>query len=292
MPNGSFEVTSFWQLLLNPWALLQYAHNMSAAVITASFVMAATGAFYVLEDRFRDYGRIFLRVGVLAGVVSCIVIIFPTGDLHGKYLAQNQPATMAAMEGLFHSEKGAGLAILGQPNEQTQSLDNPLVVNKVLSFLIYGTTSSEVQGLDQFPHDQWPQPMPLLYYAYHIMAGLGTYFVALMAIAALLLWRGKLFSTRWVLWPLMLSFPLPYIATTAGWMTAEIGRQPWVVYQLMRTSAGYSQHVSASNALFSLLGFCGLYSVLAVLFIVLIYREISHGPHHQTTTSKLTAEGV
>jgi cytochrome d ubiquinol oxidase subunit I len=292
MPNGSFEVTSFWGLLLNPWALLQYAHNMSAAVITASFVMAATGAFYLLEERFIEYGRIFLKVGVVAGVISCIVIIFPTGDLHGKYVAQNQPVAMAAMEGLFHTEKGAGIALMGQPNEQSQTIDNPLVVNKVLSFLIYGTTTTEVQGLDHFPRDQWPQPLPLLYYAYHIMAGLGTYFVVLMGMSAFLLWRGKLFTARWILWPLMLSFPLPYIATTAGWMTAEIGRQPWVVYQLMRTSAGFSQHVSASNALFSLLGFCGLYSVLAVHFVVLIYREMSHGPHREAPVADLTLEGV
>jgi len=165
MPNGSFEVTSFWGLLFNPWAILQYAHNMSAAVITASFVMSATGAFYLLEERFVEYGRIFLKIGVLTGVVSCIVIIFPTGDLHGKYVAKNQPVAMAAMEGLFHSEKGAGIALMGQPNEKTQTIDNPLVVNKVLSFLIYGTTNTVVQGLDHFPRDQWPQTMPLLHYA-------------------------------------------------------------------------------------------------------------------------------
>ena len=127
---------------------------------------------------------------------------------------------------------------MGQPNETTQTLDNPLVVNKLLSYLIYGTTSAQVQGLDHFPREDWPQPMPLLYYSYHIMAGLGTYFVALMGVAAFLLWRGKLYTSRWILWPLMLSFPLPYIATTAGWMTAEIGRQPWLVYGLMRTEMG------------------------------------------------------
>jgi cytochrome bd ubiquinol oxidase subunit I len=99
-----------------------------------------------------------------------------------------------------------------------------------------------------------------------------------MGVAAFLLSRGKLYASRWILWPLMLSFPLPYIANTAGWMTAEIGRQPWLVYGLMRTSAGYSQYVSASNGLFTLLGFLGLYSVLAILFVVLIYREIANGP--------------
>jgi cytochrome d ubiquinol oxidase subunit I len=282
LPNGTFELTSFTGLLMNPWALIQYAHTMCGAVVTTSFVMASVGAFYLLENRFVEYARIFVKTGVIAGCISTILMIFPTGDLHGRFVAERQAATMAAMEGLFRTEKGAGVALMGQPNEQTQTLDNPLVVNRLLSFLIYGTTSAEVQGLDQFPRENWPQPMPLLYYSYHIMAGLGTYFVALMGVAAFLLWRGKLYTTRWILWPLMLSFPLPYIATTAGWMTAEIGRQPWVVYGLMRTAVGSSKYVSAGNALFTLLGFMGMYTVLGILFLLLIYREIYRGPHRES----------
>jgi cytochrome d ubiquinol oxidase subunit I len=278
LPNGQFEVLSFWQLLLNPWGLLQYAHNMTGAVVTGSFVMAAVGAFYLLDNRHTGYGRIFLKVGVIAGLISSIVIIFPTGDLHGKYVARNQPAAMAAMEGLFHSESGAGIVLMGQPNEETQQIDNPIVVNDLLSFLIYGTTKAEVQGLDQFPRDQWPTALPLLFYAYHIMAGLGTWFVLLMMVAGFLLWRGRLATTRIVLWALLLSFPLPYIANTAGWMTAELGRQPWLIYGIMLTSQGYSNTVSAGNGLFTLLGFMGLYALLGLLFTVLIYREISVGP--------------
>jgi cytochrome d ubiquinol oxidase subunit I len=278
LPNGVYEVTRFWGLLTNPWALLQYAHNMSGAVITGAFVMCAVGAFYVLEDRFPEHAKIFLKVGVIAGVISCVTQIFPTGDLHGRYMAKHQPAAVAAMEGLFTSQKGAPIVLIGQPNEEKQTIDNPIVVNDVLSFLIYGTTRAEVQGLDQIPRDQWPSPLPLLFYSYHIMAGLGTYFVLLMLVAVVLLWRGRLFHTRWVLWPLMLSFPLPYIANTAGWMTAEIGRQPWVVYGLIRTSASYSKYVSAGNGLFTLLGFMGMYTVLSILFIVLVYRTISNGP--------------
>jgi cytochrome d ubiquinol oxidase subunit I len=278
LPNGQFQVLSFWQLLMNPWGLLQYAHNMTAAVVTASFVMSAVGAFYLLEERRDNYGQIFLKVGVVAGVISTILIIFPTGDLHGKYVALNQPAAMAAMEGLFKTESGAGMVLMGQPNEETGLIDNPIVVNNVLSFLIYGTTKAEVKGLDQFPRDQWPTTLPLLFYAYHIMAGLGTYFVALMLLAAFLLWRGSLYRARWMLWPLLISFPLPYIATTAGWMTAEIGRQPWLIYGLMRTSEGFSNTVSASNGLFTLIGFMGLYALLGLLFTVLVYREISLGP--------------
>ena len=276
--DGHFTLTSFWGLMLNPWAWLQYAHNMTGAVVTASFVMAATGAFYLLEGNRKEYGQIFTRVGVIAGLISCVLIIFPTGDLHGKYVAAHQPAAIAGMEGLFKTEAGAGLVLIGQPNEETGKIDNPVVINDLLSFLIYGTTSAEVTGLDRIPKDQWPTALPLLYYSYHIMAGLGTLFLALMGLSAFLLWKKKLYQTNWLLWILMISFPLPYIANTAGWMTAEIGRQPWLVYGLIRTAEGFSHTVSASNGLFSLLGFMGLYTLLGLLFTVLVYREISTGP--------------
>jgi cytochrome d ubiquinol oxidase subunit I len=301
LPNGTFEVTSFWGLLLNPWAWLQYAHNMCGSVVTAAFVMSAVGAFYVLNKRGADssqpamrldrrrsgwnglaanaeFGQLFLRVGIIAGLLSCIMQIFPTGDMHGRYVAHNQPAAMAAMEGLFHTQTGAPVVLMGQPDVEQQRIDNPLAVNDVLSYMIYGTTAAEVKGLDQFPRDQWPTTLPLLYYSYHIMAGLGTYFVLLMVVAALLLWRRKLYSSRWILWPILLSFPLPYIANTAGWMTAEIGRQPWLVYGLMRTADGYSKYVSAGNSLFTLLGFMGMYGLLSILWIVLVYRIIETGP--------------
>jgi cytochrome d ubiquinol oxidase subunit I len=263
---------------MNPWAWVEYAHNMSGAVITGSLVVCAVGALYLLEDQHIEHAKIFLRVGVIAGLLSCLAQIFPTGDLQGRYMAKHQPAAMAGAEGLFKSEKGAPLVIMGQPDVEHQKIDNPLAASGVLSFLIYGTFKAEVQGLDQIPRENWPEPLPLLYYAYHIMAGLGTYFALLMVVSAFLLWRGKLFTTRWALWPLMLSFPLPYIANTAGWMTAEIGRQPWVVYGLLRTEQGYSKYVSSGNSLFTLLGFMGMYSVLSILFIVLVYRIIHKGP--------------
>jgi len=276
--DGSFQVISFWGLLFNPWALLQYAHNMSGAVITGAFVMSAVGAYYLIEGKFTEQAHIFLRLGVIAGLIFCIVQIFPTGDLHGRYMAKHQPVTTAAMEGLFKTETGAPIVIMGQPDEENQRIDNPFVVNKVLSFLIYGTTTAEVKGLSEYPHDDWPTNIPLLYYSYHIMAGLGTIFVAIMVVAAFLLWRNKLFQARWMLWVLMLSLPFPYIANTAGWMTAEIGRQPWLVYGLMRTTEGYSKYVHAGNGLFTLLGFMGIYSLLAILFLFLFHREVALGP--------------
>jgi len=148
----------------------------------------------------------------------------------------------------------------------------------MLSFLTWRRWNAEVQGLNHVPKEDWPDNIPLLYYAYHIMVGLGTIFIAVCLIAALLLWRNKLYNARWMLWVLLLMFPFPYIANTAGWMTAEIGRQPWLVYGLLRTAEGYSKMVSAGNAWFSLLGFMGMYTVLSVLFLFLVLREIHHGP--------------
>ncbi|HEX3746222.1 MAG TPA: cytochrome ubiquinol oxidase subunit I [Bryobacteraceae bacterium] len=276
--DGTFHVTSFWGVLMNPWALIQYAHNMCGALTTGVFVVGAVGAYYILENVFVEQGRAFLKLAVLAGLFSCIVQIFPTGDIHGRLMASQQPATTAGMEGLFKTEVGAPVVLMGQPDAENQRIDNPLAANKVLSFLIYGTTTAKVKGLNEFPKTDWPTNIPLLYYSYHIMAGLGTMFVAVMACGAFLLWRGKLYSTRWILWIYLLCLPFPFIANTAGWMTAEIGRQPWVVYGLMRTADGYSKYVSAGNGLFTLLGFMGLYVILAILFLFLVRRTIEHGP--------------
>ena len=276
--DGSFEVTGFWGVLMNPWAWIEYAHTMSGAVITGAFVMSAVGAFYLLNGRHAEYGRVFVRIGVIVGIIACAFQIFPSGDAHGKYMAFHQPVTTAGMEALFHSEPGAPLVIIGQPNVEQQRIDNPLIVNSALSFLIYGTRRAVVKGLDAFPRQDWPTNIPLLYFSYHVMAGLGTLFVAIMALAALLLWRGRLFHTPWMLWILMLAFPFPYIANTAGWFTAEVGRQPWLVYGLLRTPAGFSNNVSAANGIFTLLGFMGLYALLSLFLLFLIERLIAHGP--------------
>jgi cytochrome bd ubiquinol oxidase subunit I len=219
-----------------------------------------------------------VKVGVICGLVGSLLLGFPTGDGQGKNIAANQPATLAAMEGLFQSETGAPLAILGQPNRETQRLDNPLIIPRVLSFLTYSRWNAHVKGLDSFPRDQWPDNMELLYYSFHIMVGLGTIFIAVMALANLFLYLGRLYTTRWLLWIVMLLIPFPYIANTAGWMTAELGRQPWIIYGLMRTSDSYSPLVSSGNTLFTLLGFMGIYTVLSILFLFLVMREIGHGP--------------
>ena len=251
---------------------------MLGAVQTACFVMAAVGAFYLLTRRDETYGRTFVRTGVLGGTIAAILQLFPTGDFQGRMIADNQQPTLAAMEGLFESQQGAPLAILGQPDVDKKKLDNPFVVPNMLSFLTYREWRADVKGLSEFPPDQWPDQIPLLYYSYHVMVGLGTIFIAVMVVAALLLWRGKLYTSRWMLWTLLVCVPLPYIANTAGWMTAELGRQPWLIYGLMRTFQGVSPRVAAGNAWFTLISFMGMYAVLSILWLFLIYREIELGP--------------
>jgi cytochrome d ubiquinol oxidase subunit I len=277
-PRGEILLSGFWALLLNPWALWQYAHNMCGAVITACFVMASVGAFYLLSRQHEAYGRTFVRLAVLVGVVATLVQLFPTGDSQGRMVARHQPVTLAAMEGLFETQHGAPLAILGQPDVEKRRLDNPLLIPNMLSFLTYQRWKAEVKGLSEVPQELWPDNIPLLYYSYHVMVGLGTIFIAIMVVAAWKLWRGTLYASRAMLWTLMLALPFPYIANTAGWITAEVGRQPWLIYGLMRTQAGVSPQVSAGNAWFTMLGFLGLYTVLSILFLFLVYREIEHGP--------------
>jgi cytochrome d ubiquinol oxidase subunit I len=277
-PDGQIVLTSLGALLTNPWAFWQYLHNMNASVITASFVMSGIGAFYLIQRRHEEYARTFVRLGVIVGVLASLLQLYPTGDRQGRMVADHQPATLAAMEGLFSTEHGAPLAIIGQPDMERQRLDNPIIVPRMLSFLTYRHWGAQVRGLDAFPPEDWPENIPLLYFCYRIMVGLGTIFIAVTALAALLLARRKLFETRWMLWILMLAIPFPYIANTAGWVTAEVGRQPWVIYGLMRTADAYSHMVSAGNAMFTLIGFMGLYLVLGILFLFLVRREIEHGP--------------
>ena len=277
-PNGTVELASFWALLLNPWAGWQYAHNMGGAAVTGAFAMASVGAFYLLARKHQAHARMFVRVGVIAGLIFSALQLFPTGDQQGRLVTENQPVTLAAMEALFETTPGAPLVIIGQPNVERRIIDNPIVVPNLLSILTYRRWGAEVKGLNAFPPQDWPQNIPLLYYSYHIMVGLGTWFIAVTVVAGFLLWRGQLYRARWMLWIVMLSLPFPFIANTAGWMTAELGRQPWLVYGLMRTADGYSKNVSAGNGLFTLLGFLGMYLALGILFLFLVGREIELGP--------------
>jgi len=276
--NGEILLNDWWSLLFNEWAFWQYWHTMMGAVVTGAFAVAGIGALYLLLKQHQEYARTFLGVGVCVGLAASLIAAFPTGDQQGKLVAHHQPPTLAAMEGHFETSSPASIVILGQPDINKRRLDNPFTVPAVLSYIIHQRWDAEVRGLDAFAPDTWPDNVPLLYYSFHIMVGLGTLFIGLMGLAALQLWRGRLFEFKPLLWMLLLAIPFPFVANTAGWMTAELGRQPWVIYGVMRTSEGVSAHVSSGNALFTLIGFMGIYSLLGLLGLFMIWRELEHGP--------------
>ena len=281
--DGSLGIDSFSAYLLNRWAWIQFAHNQMAALVTGSFVVTAVGAFYTLRGLHREQASIYLRAGTVVGLIASVLVAFPTGDQQAKMVGNHQPVTLAAMEGRFVGGPMAGVAMIGQPNVAAQRLDNPIEIPGALSFLAYGHFGSYVHGLDDFSRESWPDNIELLYYSFHLMITLGTIFIILTAYAGIQNLRGRLESSTGLLWVLMLAFPFPYIANTLGWMTAELGRQPWLVYGLFRTSDGYSKVVSSGDTLFTLIGFVGLYFVLGVLFLVLVGREINHGPDDAVT---------
>lgn len=276
-PDGSAQLTSFWSLVLNKWAVFEYMHNMGGAVVVGAFAVSALGAFYLLSGQKVEYAKMFMKVGVVTGCIASIWMLYPSGDHQGKMIAEHQPVTLAAMEGLFDTKNGAPLVLIGQPDMEKQRLDNAIHIPNMLSFITYQRWDAKVRGLNEFPQDQHPTNVPLLYYGFHLMVGLGTIFIAIMVLAAIWLWRGWLFQANWLLWILMLSFPLPFIANSVGWMTAELGRQPWLVYGLFRTEHGHSPMVSGGNILFTLIGFFGMYTVLTLLYIFLMLRRIEHG---------------
>lgn len=276
--NGVFHLQSLGALFTNPWFPWMYLHTVTGTIVTGAFVMASIGAFYVLRGHHEEHGRLFVKLGVITGLLASLAMAFPTGDGQGKNLARMQPTGFAAMEGLFKTTSGAPMVLIGQPDMDRLALDNPIELPRVLSFLTYNRWTAEVKGLDAFPREDWPDNLPMLYYSYHIMVGLGSLFIAIMALAAFLLWRKTLFRRRAMLWVLLLALPFPFIANNSGWNTAELGRQPWLVHGLLRTADGSTPHVSSGNVLFVLLGFAGMYALLGLLYLFLVSREIEHGP--------------
>jgi cytochrome d ubiquinol oxidase subunit I len=274
--DGRAQLTSIWALVTNPYVRWQYPHVISGSLITASMVMAGVGAYYLLARKHEELGRVSVGAGVIGGLVFSLFSLFPSGSFLGENVTRNQPIKMATMEGLFETQAGAPIAIVGMPDTEKRRLMDPIYVPRMLSYLAYGDFRATVVGLNDYPEDVRP-PVEIVYYAYHIMVGLGTIFIAVLAAGAFLLWRHRLFGTRWYLWILMLAVPFPYIANQAGWLVGEVGRQPWVVYGLQRTSAAVSTNVSGGMTIFTLFGFMGLYAVIAILYLFLCGRIVTSG---------------
>ena len=277
MEGDHARLVSIGALLFSTWAWWQFAHVLTGALLAGCMIVAGCGAYYLLSGRERELGRRFVRAGSIGALVFATIAAFPTGDGNAKDVTQYQPIKLAAMEGLFRSSPHAPLAIIGMPDTVQGILVDPIYVPSLLSFLAYGNFSASVEGLSAYPASQWP-PIELTYYAYHVMVGLGTIFGFVAALACIALALRKLYEARWLLWALMLLMPFPYIANEAGWMVSEVGRQPWIVYGVLRTAQATSPTVNSGEATFTLIGFAGMYFLLGVLFILLVLREIGRGP--------------
>jgi cytochrome d ubiquinol oxidase subunit I len=276
--NPIVTLSSLGGVLTNSHILWQYLHNQTATMITVSFLMAAVGAYYLLAEKHAAFGQRFVRTGILIAAVAAPLQIFPMGDGNARMVWEMQPIKLAAMEGVFQTTDHAALRFFGQPNMQTLTVENPIQIPDLTTILLYRRLTGTVQGLTAFPQSDWPTNVPLLFYSYHLMVDLGFLFAGVMLLALYLLWRRKLFGARWMLWILMFVGPLPYVSTTLGWMTTELGRQPWAVYGLLRTEDATSPLVTSGNALFTLLVILLLYGTLGLLYAFLMLKEINRGP--------------
>ncbi len=275
--DGRARLTDFWDAVFNPSTLPRFAHTLASAWACGSFVMAGIAAWYFLKGRGGDVARVSLRLGAAGALVST-ALVFATGDGHARQVARTQEAKFAAMEGLYSTRSGAPLILFSLPPGQDSARPGPeLMVTNLTSFLAFGNFQAPVKGLEEFPRNEWP-PVAATFLSFHNMVILGNVMLVLVLTGGILLWRGRLESARWWQRLMVFAVPLPMLAIQLGWMTAEAGRQPWIVYGVLRTSDAVSKVVTAPEVLTSLLLFGAVYVVLGSLWLYLLRKEIVHGP--------------
>lgn len=269
------EVTDFWAVVFNPSTVDRLTHTILGAWQAGAFLVVSVGAFYLLRGTFVEFGRRSLHVGLAFAVVASLGSL-ATGHRSAEGVSRNQPAKLAAMEAHYPASAPADLYLFGWVHEQRETVVG-LALPGMLSWMLHGDRSAPVQGLRAFPPGDRP-PVQLTFQAYHLMVAIGMGLIALSLAGAVAARSGRLESNPWLLRLLVVSVLGPQAANQLGWMTAEVGRQPWIVYGLMRTSEGVSQTVSAGMVVFSLVLFSVVYVLLFALFLYLLNAKISHGP--------------
>ncbi len=271
------EITDFWALVFNPSSMHRLAHTIIGAWILGAFFVMSVTAWYILKGRHLELAKKSFTIALVFGAVASLLAL-GSGHAQADRVAQTQPAKLAAFEGHFKTgEGGAPLYIFGVPDEENEQVRYGIAIPGGLSFLVHFRADAPVPGLDRFPEDEQP-PVVIPFITYHVMVGLGMFFIAITLYAAYLRWRGTLFRKRWLLWIFVFAVLGPYIANQFGWTAAEVGRQPWVVYGLLRTSDGLSQAVSAEAVLASIVLFGIIYALLFVVWIYVMHDKITHGP--------------
>jgi cytochrome d ubiquinol oxidase subunit I len=274
--NGRAELLDFGAAVLNPSSLLRFSHTLMASLIAGSFFMAAVAAYRLRRDLADPIGRRTLPLAVVVGFVASLLVIFPTGHEHARQVARTQPEKFAAIEGLYSSQGSAPLVLFGLVQDRPPALEKTLEIPGLLSWMALGNANAVIRGIDEFPPDDVP-PLWITFVSFHNMVVLGMSFLAITGWGVLQLRRRRLFNGRRYLGLLVLAVPLPVMATQFGWVAAEVGRQPWIVYHLLRTSEAHSPTVGAGEILFSILLFGAIYAFLGTLWGWVVLREARHG---------------
>ena len=270
-------LTDFFAAALNPSTLPRYMHTISAAVAVGSFVMAGVAAWYLLTKRHASVARLSLKLGLSVALIASLAM-FVTGDSHARQVANTQPIKFAAMNGLFQTSSGTPMILIAFPPSEAGPSDLPSVeVPGLLSLLTRFDANAQIEGLNDYSRDLWP-PVAATFSTYHLMVYLGSLMLLVMLLGVFAWWRGRIDRWRWLLGAIVVMTPAPLIAVQLGWATAEIGRQPWIVYGVMRTADGVSPIVSGTDVLISLLGFGVVYLLLAALWLFLLRRLFIAGP--------------
>lgn len=271
------ELTSFVEAVLNPSAMDRLGHVLVAAFQTGAFLVLSVSAYYLLKKRHEEFARASIRIA-LAVAVAASLLQLVTGDFSAKTVAKYQPAKLAAFEGLYgESVSGAPLTLFGWVDEGREEVRFGVAVPGMLSWLVHGNAVQPVTGLRSFPPEDRP-PVQFVFQAYHAMVGMGMALIALSLLGVFYWWRGSLFERKWFLKLLVVAVALPELANQLGWMSAEVGRQPWIVYGILRTRDALSAVVSAGETLTSLVLFTLVYLLLFALFIYLLDHKIKEGP--------------
>ncbi|MBN1380587.1 MAG: cytochrome ubiquinol oxidase subunit I [Deltaproteobacteria bacterium] len=275
LANGKIMLTSFADAVFNPSTMVRYFHTVMASWMTCAMMVAGIAGYYVYKGLHGETGRTMLRMGIVLFAITPLLQL-GLGHMHAIEVIDRQPEKAAALEGHFVTAKGVPLYALGWVDEKNEKTCG-LYVPKFLSFLYNFDFNSEIKGLRDFPKENWP-PVNLVFQTYHIMVGIGMLAIVLGLLGAWLLWTGKLYQTKWYLLILPLLIPLPHLAHETGWAAAEIGRQPWIIYGLMKTADAASVVVSKGEILFSLIMFSLIYTLLFVVFVLIFWKIVRQGP--------------
>jgi len=267
------EITDFWAMVFNPSSVDRLVHTVLGAWIQGAFLVLSISAYYLLRNRHQEIAMRGFKIAlVLATFASCAQLI--SGHQQGVKIATTQPAKLAAFEGHFTTKEKADLYLFGVPNSQTKTVDYGIALPGGLSALVGET---EVKALDTFPQNEIP-PVQVPFQTYHIMIIIGFYIIGLTILACLLWWRGTLFQHRWLMKVFAFSVIFPIIANQAGWIAAEVGRQPWIVYGLLRTDQSVSKAVRAEEVLVSIVMFTLIYIMLFAVWVFVLNAKIVEGP--------------